>query len=433
MQEYEQHGRWEGLRSFVIASAVLFLGLCLGGEITWPVALGSFLFLGVVAVLRVIYTRRRHQPPVKEEPLPQRLRAPTKELAAGAGLVIIEQLPDPLMVLDSSARIVLCNRAAAQLVGRNVVGKQVAAVLRNAALVSAVEDVRATGEWRGVDYTVPVPVERHFHAYVTPIDAEVRLDGGAQGEETRTERFLLIRLHDLTEAKRLEAMRVDFVANASHELKTPLASMTGFIDTLRGHARGDPEAQERFLGIMADQAARMRRLIDDLLSLSRIEMREHMRPRNKVNLTELVSDVVRHLQPLNEEMPIHIEAPADLPFVFGERDELAQVVQNFVENAFKYASSGERLDICLYPEKRNGKAVVNLDVRDYGPGIAREHLPRLTERFYRVDAAESRARGGTGLGLAIVKHILNRHQASLIIESELGKGTTFRVQLPVSD
>jgi two-component system phosphate regulon sensor histidine kinase PhoR len=247
-------------------------------------------------------------------------------------------------------------------------------------------------------------------------------------------RAVLVLLHDITDARRVEAMRVDFVANASHELKTPLASLSGFIDTLRGHARDDPEAQARFLEIMAEQAGRMRRLIDDLLSLSRIELREHVRPDREVDLLGVVKDVTDALGPLAEQngVEIVISASADLPKVRGDRDELAQVVQNLADNALRYGRAGKRIEISLAPDVRAGRPMLRLSVRDFGPGIPREHLPRLTERFYRVDAAASRAKGGTGLGLAIVKHIVNRHQGMLGMDSELGRGAIFTVHIPVA-
>ncbi|MFZ2467871.1 MAG: ATP-binding protein, partial [Parvibaculum sedimenti] len=245
---------------------------------------------------------------------------------------------------------------------------------------------------------------------------------------------VLVLLRDVTDMRRVEAMRVDFIANASHELKTPLASLSGFIDTLRGHAKDDPQAQERFLEIMSDQAGRMRRLIEDLMSLSRIELREHVRPDSVVDLLGVVNDVTDGLMPLAAQNAVEIVVTAapDLPKVRGDRDELGQVVQNLADNALRYGRSGKRVEINLAPDAKAGKPVVRLTVRDFGPGIAREHLPRLTERFYRVDAAASRAKGGTGLGLAIVKHIVNRHQGTLAVDSEVGRGTVFSVLIPVA-
>ncbi len=240
---------------------------------------------------------------------------------------------------------------------------------------------------------------------------------------------VMLFFRDLTSARRLEAMRVDFVANASHELRTPLASLLGFIETLQGPARNDPPARERFLDIMRGQAQRMTRLIDDLLSLSRIEMRAHLAPEAVVDLRSIVAQMVDTLSALARErgVDIKVELPGEALLVRGDRDELLRVVENLVENAVKYGESGGRVDVAL---ARTAGNLVEFSVRDYGPGIAAEHLPRLTERFYRVDVAQSREKGGTGLGLAIVKHIVNRHRGHLTIDSKPGEGASFKVMLP---
>jgi two-component system phosphate regulon sensor histidine kinase PhoR len=241
--------------------------------------------------------------------------------------------------------------------------------------------------------------------------------------------------HDQTPLHRVEQMRADFVANASHELRTPLAALSGFIDTLQGPARNDTEARERFLAIMRTQATRMARLIDDLLSLSRIELSAHVRPDTPTDLAPIVRQVVDGLEALARErqVAIAVDVPAAPVMVMGDREELLRVVENLVENGLKYGASGGKIDVSLTAEASTGgdfEAV--LRVRDYGPGIAPEHLPRLTERFYRVDVGESRALGGTGLGLSLVKHILNRHRGRLLIESTPGAGATFSASLPLA-
>jgi two-component system phosphate regulon sensor histidine kinase PhoR len=229
-------------------------------------------------------------------------------------------------------------------------------------------------------------------------------------------------------------MRADFVANASHELRTPLAALLGFIETLQGPAKNDPVAREKFLGIMQQQAARMARLIDDLLSLSRIELNAHLQPNTPVDLAPIVRQVADGLQTLARDRAVEIKLttpPAALN-VLGDRDELIRALENLVENALKYGEAGKRVDITLTrAQTRAGTPEARVAVRDYGPGIAPEHLPRLTERFYRVDVADSRAQGGTGLGLALVKHVLNRHGGRLSIESTLGQGATFIMHLPL--
>jgi two-component system phosphate regulon sensor histidine kinase PhoR len=295
---------------------------------------------------------------------------------------------------------------------------------------------------------LPVPVPREIAARVIPMEPPLA-DGGR----------LVVVLSDRTRERAVERMRADFVANASHELRTPLASLIGFIETLLGPARDDPVASERFLGIMAEQSERMRRLIDDLLGLSRIELTEHTPPTGRVDLAELAAREAEAMGPilaqrrarLALDLTPAIAAPADA-------EQLAQVVRNLLENAARYGREGGaiRLGVAYRagaeaprPEEaasaggRLGRRVegharlparpgVVLSVTDDGPGIAKEHLPRLTERFYRVDKGRSRSAGGTGLGLAIVKHIVNRHRGQLVIDSEEGVGTTFRIWLPGS-
>ena len=246
---------------------------------------------------------------------------------------------------------------------------------------------------------------------------------------------LLLTFRDLTPIRQVEEMRVDFVANASHELRTPLAALSGFIETLKGPARNDAAARERFLDIMEAQARRMARLIDDLLSLSRIELAAHVRPQTPVDLLPIVRQVIDALQMLARDrgVDVNVTAPSEPLVVSGDRDELTRVFENLVENALKYGASGRRVEIALsraFTVSGGEEAVVA--VRDYGPGIAAEHMPRLTERFYRVDVTESREQGGTGLGLALVKHIMNRHRGRLTIESRSGEGATFTVRLALS-
>jgi len=244
--------------------------------------------------------------------------------------------------------------------------------------------------------------------------------------------FVLMTFHDLTPLRRVEEMRADFVANASHELRTPLAALLGFIETLQGSAREDSKARARFLAIMQEQARRMARLIDDLLSLSRIELNAHRRPDTPVGLAPIVRQVADGLETLARDRGVTVNIDnANAMSVLGDHDELVRVFENLVENALKYGAAGRRVDIKLgQGSSAEGEPEAQVSVRDYGPGIAPEHLPRLTERFYRVDVTESRAQGGTGLGLALVKHILNRHRGRLTIESAPGAGAVFTVHLP---
>jgi len=292
--------------------------------------------------------------------------------------------------------------------------------LRVPEMVEAVRAVAATNEPRSVEFSQRVPIDRWLMAHIRPLAASPAT--------------MMLVFHDLTPLHRVEEMRADFVANASHELRTPLAALSGFIDTLLGSAREDVAARARFLAIMKTQATRMARLIDDLLSLSRVELIEHMHPETQVDLVPIVRQVADGLQTLatDRNVEIAIALPSGPALVPGDRDELTRVFENLIENALKYGASGKRVDIAFSAATApGGEAETLVTIRDYGPGIAAEHIPRLTERFYRVDVTQSRAEGGTGLGLSLVKHILNRHRGRLIIESEAGKGATFTVRLPL--
>ncbi|MDP7349106.1 MAG: ATP-binding protein, partial [Phycisphaeraceae bacterium] len=327
------------------------------------------------------------------------------------------------------------------------------ALVRNPMLLEAAAKVLAGAGQQVIDYSIPGPVECHIRAAFAPIHAFAESTATA---ENATKPAVLLVLHDLTSIKRSEQMRADFVANTSHELRTPLASLVGFIETLQGPARDDEAARDRFLKIMQMQVGRMGRLIDDLLSLSRIEMNEHVPPSTPVDLIGVVRDVLDTLGPRAQEDEVTLRVTLEgapfrpqpnqaMAWVLGDRDELVQVVQNLVDNAIKYGGRGGTVTIDLgvaRPARTTDgdeavKAVESqttyyISVQDRGDGIDRQHLPRLTERFYRVDVQQSREQGGTGLGLAIVKHIVNRHRGSLTIESTIAQGSVFSVFLPTA-
>ena len=335
---------------------------------------------------------------------------------------VIASLPDAAIALDRDGRVVAFNPLARVIAPALARGAPASLALRAPEVVEAVRAVAAGGGAQSVEFAQRVPVDRWFMAHVRPL-------GDAPADAT-----ILLVFHDLTPLHRVEEMRADFVANASHELRTPLAALSGFIDTLQGPARDDAQARTRFLAIMKTQASRMARLIDDLLSLSRVELAEHMHPETPVDLFPVVRQVVDGLQTLATDrgVEIAIAPPAAPAIVPGDRDELTRVFENLVENALKYGASGRRVEVGFAAAAASdGAPEVLVAVRDYGPGIAAEHLPRLTERFYRVDVTQSRAEGGTGLGLSLVKHILNRHRGKLTVESEAGKGAVFTVRLPL--
>lgn len=334
---------------------------------------------------------------------------------------VLAVVPDPVILVDRSGLVGEANAAARELLPVLREGQPLSLALRDPDVLAALEEVLAAGGGGAVAYRPRVPTERSF---------EVQIAALREGPAAPAEGALLF-FRDFTEARRIERMRVDFIANASHELRTPLASLLGFIETLQGPARDDPAARERFLEIMRGQARRMTRLIDDLLSLSRIELRAHVPPDAPVDLGEIARRMIETLAPLAAERGVAVALDTDggPHGVLGDRDELLRVAENLIENAVKYGESGGRVEVAV--ARREGRVPrVELAVRDYGPGIAPEHLPRLTERFYRVDVAASRDKGGTGLGLAIVKHIVARHRGQLTIESDPGRGATFRVTLP---
>ena len=340
----------------------------------------------------------------------------------------LDALPEPLLLLDADRKVVRANRAATLLLGGEVTGRHISASLRNPQLIEAVEQTVEGAEGRDIEFTLQAPVERTFAARVEPLH-EPR-EGGAA---------VLLALVDFTAVRRTDQMRADFVANASHEIRTPLATLMGFIETLQGSARDDAAARERFLAIMDQHGKRMARLVEDLLSLSRIEMNEHTPPTEAVPLPSLLANVRNTLAWRAEQrgVTVAIDTEEGLPPVIGDGDELTQVFLNLVDNAIKYGDAEGTVSVEVrrvaeaeaagWMAGKDGAVLVS--VADRGAGIPREHLPRLTERFYRVDKARSRELGGTGLGLAIVKHIVNRHRGALTIDSAPGEGSTFIVYL----
>jgi two-component system phosphate regulon sensor histidine kinase PhoR len=336
--------------------------------------------------------------------------------------VMAEALPDPVIVLNAAGHVLFCNAPARGLFGTLREGSHISSAIRTPEFLDAVAGAPERGRAVTVTYAERVPVGRRMAATVAPLTRGKERGGN-----------ILILLRDLTEIERINQMRADFIANASHELRTPLASLRGFIETLQSSAKGDPGARERFLPIMAEQASRMTRLIDALLSLSRVEMNAHVPPSDLVDLNDVLNHAKDTLDPLARETGFSFEV-ARFPrpaVVRGDRDELLQVLQNLVQNAFKYGNMGGkvRIEAKHIPSIGRQAGRFAIAVIDNGPGIAPEHLPRLTERFYRVDVTSSREKGGTGLGLAIVKHILNRHRGELAIASKPGKGSTFTVML----
>ncbi|MGV6804410.1 MAG: ATP-binding protein [Ruegeria sp.] len=340
---------------------------------------------------------------------------------------IVAAIPVPALIVDRTERIVVSNAGAQALLGRGIDNRHFATILRQPQVIEAIE--------QGLSTKQPVQT-RHFAndggqdttftvecRYIKEVGTEF---GGA----------ILATFQDVTHLEQARQMRRDFVANVSHELRTPLTALMGFIETLGGPARDDPAARDRFLKIMASEANRMNRLVGDLLSLNRVESEERIRPKQQLELTELVQSTLTSLRPLADEadLSITLSAPDNPVLLNGDSDQLRQVFTNLVENAIKYGGSGGSVEVVVTKSERDastrGPAAL-VQVIDKGPGIDSMHLPRLTERFYRADSHRSRELGGTGLGLAIVKHIVNRHRGRLRVESELGVGSVFTVVLPL--
>ncbi|WP_454853679.1 phosphate regulon sensor histidine kinase PhoR [Rhizobium binxianense] len=376
----------------------------------------------LVLLLILIFTALFHEAsvirpepvePVEVEPElpPSRLPEVSATLAA---------LDTPVMVLSEDASVLFQNRAAEKAFGEVTIGAHLSARLRSPGVLDMVRETIATNAPNQIEHAERLPSERVYIVRSAPVE----FPPVGEGEE---ERYFILSFRDISEVRRIDRMRSDFVANASHELRTPLASLRGFIETIQGPAKNDPKAQARFLAIMLDQTTRMSRLVDDLLSLSRLELKSHIAPDEKIDLVPLLGHVRDALLPLAGDVgvSINLHLPEGKVEVLGDRDELVQVFENLMENACKYGQEGKVVDVWL----KNGPGQpVEVSIVDQGPGIPAEHVPRLTERFYRVSIEDSRSKKGTGLGLAIVKHILTRHRARLIVKSEVGKGTDFTVR-----
>ena len=409
--------RLAGRRAMLLAVAVVFLVFMGLGSLTPLEAAIGFIAIVIVALL-----------------LPRSLDS---EGSAGAsdfavGLLqddnvrlFADALADPCLILDARSIVLHRNPAAASQFPGATIGNPIAFSLRNPPLLAAIDAARKTGISQTVELHQTVPNETWHKVVVSPLRA-------GEPNEANDPALLVVTMQSLTEAKRVDAMRSDFIANASHELRTPLTSLVGFIDTLLGPAARDPEARQKFLGIMRVQAARMSKLIEDLLSLSRIEMRQHVRPTGTVDLASLLREVNEGLMTQAQEagVVVSVDAPTARSMVTADRDELYEVFENLLDNAIKYGGDGGKVEIALTPLSGRPGYDFAVTVTDHGAGIETEHVPRLTERFYRVDAESSRKKKGTGLGLAIVKHILNRHRGVMTIKSRPGEGTRVEVLLP---
>ena len=412
-------GRLSRGRVVLIVATLVFAALVAAGTLTPLQGLIALAIIGIAALIN----RTNVDEAVAAGAARSAIPTAAADRVIGAA---VAGLPDAVIVVDRQMIVIAFNGKAQAIAPGIVTGLPVSLALRVPDLIDAIRRTVATGQGQQVEFFERVPADRWSEAFVNPITLPAEHVPGRE--------LFVVTLHDLTPKRRMEEMRADFVANASHELRTPLASLAGFIDTLQGSAKDDTNARARFLDIMKAQATRMARLIDDLLSLSRIELRAHLQPQTHVDLVAILRHVADGLQVLARDrgVDIKIDMPPEALTIRGDRDELIRAFENLVENALKYGSSGKRIEITGRREQTSeGGAEALIAVRDFGPGIAPEHLPRLTERFYRVDVGESRAQGGTGLGLSLAKHVFNRHRGRLTIDSIPGQGATFTARLPL--
>lgn len=333
--------------------------------------------------------------------------------------IIINAFNEPVLILDQALRVVWANAAARTIIAQKLEGEDITVFLRQPIAIDVIQTAQTTGKPTENEIQFFSPVESRFILHAQPLQ---------QGE-----RRILIWMRNITKSYALERMRVDFIANASHELRTPLAILMGFIETLQGPAVDDVKARAHFLDIMSQEASRMTRLVEDLLSLSRIELEKHVKPSTSINLLPVLNTIEQafavQLQATHQRLKLH--TADSLPDVVADQDQIVQVLHNLVSNAIKYGHKNSDIEITAQFCSDMSPPVIKIAVQDHGDGIAAEYLPRLTERFYRVDTARSREMGGTGLGLAIVKHIIEKHRGQLTIASTVGKGTTVSFTLPV--
>ena len=396
---------------YILSAAVLALGAWATGAATgYAIALFMLLFLLVVF---------RQLPAEADQAVMTPVSVPSEPPRDPLPLILasLDALDMPIFVLNAEAELIAGNMESERVFGAPPIGLHVSTRWRSPGILDMIRETIETGEPNQIEHSERLPSER---VYIVRV-ARVLSDDGNDAP------YYLLSFRDISELRRLDRMRSDFVANASHELRTPLASLRGFIETMQGPARDDAKAKDRFLAIMLDQANRMSRLVDDLLSLSRLELKAHLPPDQRVELAPILGHVRDSLAPLAADLGVEIklDLPEDRVEVMGERDELVQVFENLIENACKYGQDGKVVEVSLH---RDPGGVAEVSVRDHGPGIPAEHVPRLTERFYRVNVEDSRSKKGTGLGLAIVKHILTRHRARLIVKSSIGAGSEFTVR-----
>jgi len=412
------------LSAIAIAALVIFHKITLEAGSFFLLIAGAF-FLWLARMTRIRINLVRRQAMVRASV------AAEGRVRTGLRALVAEKVSDPIILIDAAQKIMFANRAAKKLIGKKQKGKELGLIFRDTNVMESIAQSILDGKRKRLETVLTGPAKRFYEITVDPVSAKAQIKKLMEPARPLT----VISFHDVTAARRADQMRTDFVANAGHELKTPLTSLLGFIETLSGPAKNDAGAYDKFLPIMHGEAERMVRVINDLLSLSRIEAEEHLHPKGEVSLAEIARTTKSTLDILAAKrgMKITLAIPADTPHVQGDTDQMLQMLHNLVNNAIKYGREKSTVKISARPVARlrtTGKPGVALTVHNQGEAIPAEHIPRLTERFYRVDAARSRKVGGTGLGLAIVKHIVTRHLGTLQITSTRAKGTTFTIALP---
>ncbi|MEZ0002963.1 phosphate regulon sensor histidine kinase PhoR [Sinorhizobium fredii] len=404
---------WQGLKPKLKAERGI-LGLSI--VLAVLAALAGIHILAVLPFWIVLVAALLKRSIPSAEPMPEAAPRVT-ETRTDSLIPVLNALDMPVLVIAADETVLFQNTAAEKVFGTIPPESYLSARVRSPGILDMVRETIATGKVNQIEHSERLPSDAVYVVRVAPADI---------GGDVQSGRVFLLTYRDISQTRRIDRMRSDFVANASHELRTPLASLRGFIETLEGPAKNDTKAQQKFFGIMHEQVTRMSRLVDDLLSLSRLELKSHIAPEDSVDLVPLLGHVRDSLQPLASDLDVTIslDVPEEPVFVQGDRDELIEVFENLIENACKYGQEGKKVDVRLTGKGGQAEATVS----DYGPGIPAEHVPRITERFYRVNVEASRSKKGTGLGLAIVKHILTRHRARLLIHSEVGKGTVFTVR-----
>ena len=402
----------------LIAFAFAFVGAVFAGQMAGPAERILVVFVSMLIALFVAANPDDHDDVPSDV-----LNASTENTQQMPALSSHPQLQsfidasaDAILMVEN-ARVTAANQVALRLLGGNIVGQNVRMAFRHAGAIERLSDPDANHSGHPIRLTGIGQKNQLW-------DMRIQTMGPSQK---------IVFLADRSGTQAAEKMRVDFVANASHELLTPLAAIKGFIETLDDPAAGDDAAtRSRFLGIMATETNRMQALVRDLMSLSRIEAEKYDPPQTPVDFASIIMETVDHLRNSQKDRgaDIAVDVTSDLPPVMGDAGQLRQLASNILNNAMKYGHAGTPVSVSLTPSKSG--AMINFAVTDVGDGIAPEHLPRLTERFYRVDSGRSRLVGGTGLGLSLVKHIVDRHRGHLEIRSILGKGTKVSVLLPAA-